>query len=263
MSPARWTLSQALIDVAGDADRWETELDRWRTDIVLAPPPTVLTEDDDRQLPLTLDRSDDRQLLRRHVRRGLTGVTELPGGHDTTSAVTAGPHGRHLTELVIPVIRHAGPAASRHHAAPPARARGEGLFHPGGPWLSLAIPTPPHLQDELLRPPVRAADTDDDQRPGGSELLLALHDRLTAYRDVLPAHLRATCASSLIHMHANRALPSADDEPLIRALAADLVAPPPASCAPPAAPVLRIAEHWPWANELAAARLDDLRRPLG
>ena len=75
-----------------------------------------------------------------------------------------------------------------------------------------------------LRPLVRSADNSGDQRPGGNELFSALRERLTAYRDALPAHLRANCASSLIHMHANRLLPSADDEPLIRALAADLVA---------------------------------------
>jgi thiopeptide-type bacteriocin biosynthesis protein len=373
LSSARWTLPATLTAAARNNQHWDRELDRWRTRTVPRPPRTVLTEDDDRHLPLDLEHDDDRQLLRRYVRRGLASVTEPPGGPNSTGAVVAGPHGRHLVELVIPMIRRSSPPASRLRAPLLARARGEGLFHPGGPWLSLAIPTEPHLQDEVLqslagraddlvecwdswfwlryntpaighhlrarfhgrpdilgghllpalascaaemsgqwlagrmtvecyeqeieryggpaaielaeavfaadsrlvldllpgdsddritaaaqvaatiaravadanpaalagrhldltgrqtmnrlRPRVRAADTDDSE-PGGSELFAVLSRRLTAYRDALPEHRRADCASSLIHMHANRCLSSGDDEPIMRALAADLLARP-------------------------------------
>ena len=76
-----------------------------------------------------------------------------------------------------------------------------------------------------LRPYTRAAEpTDPGHSPDGPRLLATLRESLADYRDVLPAPRRADCASSLIHMHANRLLPSADDEPLVRALAADLIA---------------------------------------
>jgi lantibiotic biosynthesis protein len=46
---------------------------------------------------------------------------------------------------------------------------------------------------------------------------------LAAYRAVLPERMRASCASSVIHMHVNRLLGQADLEPLVRALAGDLL----------------------------------------
>jgi len=49
---------------------------------------------------------------------------------------------------------------------------------------------------------------------------------LTIYRNVLPVDRRVDCASSLIHMHANRLLGSTDAERIARALAADLLARP-------------------------------------
>ncbi|MFF4990609.1 lantibiotic dehydratase [Streptosporangium saharense] len=373
LSPARWTLPPELIAAAGHADQWAIALDQWRTGTIPPPPAVVVTQDDDRQLPLNLDHDLDRELLRRYVRRGLTAVTETPGGSNTIGAVATGPHGRHLAELVIPLIRHAATPTAHRSAGPTVRVRGAGLFHPGGPWLSLAIPTAPHLQDELLlrvgdlaaglaqswdrwfwlryrtaalghhlrvrfhghpeilgsrvlpavadwaaamsdanlagrmvvecydqeieryggtgaiehaehvfavdsrlvlalldqeadgriiasalvaaaitqtvadgdlsaltgrrldrdarqkvnglRATVRAADGDvPDLGPDGKEPLADLLGRLTAYRDALPPHRRADCASSLIHMHANRALPASGDEPLMRALGADLIA---------------------------------------
>ena len=371
LSSARWALPPPLIDAARDPDQWENALQIWRTRTIPAPPPIVLTDDHDRQLPLTLNHPDDRHLLRRYVRRGLAGVRELPGGQDATSAVAAGPGGPHLVELVVPLIRHARPAPVRHRAPLPARSLGEGLFQPGGPWLSLAIPTEPHLQDDVLRglaelaraesrswdswfwlryrtelghhlrvrfhgrpdalggrllpalgtwartrheqrligrmvvecyeqeieryggteatvlaEQVFAADSDlvvsllgeneDDRvavaarvaatiartvagadlaaldgrhldraarqtmnrlrpraraceshhdalRPEHLRLLATLEERLTAYCVAVPTHLRVRCASSLIHMHANRALPLKYDEPILRALAADLL----------------------------------------
>ncbi|HEX5405029.1 MAG TPA: lantibiotic dehydratase [Pseudonocardiaceae bacterium] len=370
LSSARWTFPQAVIDAAGDADRWRRELDKWRTCVVPAPPSTVLTDDMDRWLPLALDHDIDRELLRRYVRRGVTAVVEPPGGAGAESAVVIGPHGPHVAELVIPVMRRADPPPRPHRAVLPARVHGAGLFHPGGPWLSLAVPTAPHLQDELLRgladlveglaehwdtwfwlryrtpelghhlrvrfhghadalagrvlpafaawaetmttqrligrmvvesyeqeteryggpdaieraervfaadsrlvlallpepadrrittaahiaavitrtiaggdraaltgghldrigrhtmdrlrPVARAADTAAD-KPGDRDLFAALHASLIVYRAALPAHLRAACASSLIHMHANRALVAAEDEALVRALARDLI----------------------------------------
>ncbi|WP_285704634.1 lantibiotic dehydratase [Microtetraspora sp. NBRC 16547] len=52
----------------------------------------------------------------------------------------------------------------------------------------------------------------------------ARQDALDSYRDTLNPQQRARCAFSLIHMHANRLLGGNVDEPLARALAADLLA---------------------------------------
>lgn len=46
---------------------------------------------------------------------------------------------------------------------------------------------------------------------------------LTAYHAVVPGERKAQCASSLIHMHVNRLLGRSSLEPLVRALAADLL----------------------------------------
>ena len=45
----------------------------------------MVTDDDDRQLPLDLGRADDRELLRRYARRGLAAVTAPPGGEQAIS----------------------------------------------------------------------------------------------------------------------------------------------------------------------------------
>lgn len=373
LSSARWTLPTTLTSAAANASRFNTELDRWRHSSSFPPPPsTVATDDLDRQLPLALDHDADRELLRRYIRRGLTALIEPPGGEHATGAVALGPLGRHLTELVIPLIRRTDRPTEPHRATPLARTHGEGLFHPGGPWLSLAIPTTPHLQDELLlrladladglaehwdswfwlryhtptlghhlrarfhgqpealggrilpaianwaamtnservagrmtvecyeqeieryggraaiehaertfaadsrlaltllpnavderisaaahiaaliartitdgdlsclagrhlnpaarqtmnrlRPQVRAAQAAFADNPGDMDLVSVLGETLTAYRGALPVSRRVACASSLIHMHVNRVLPATGDEPLVRALAADLIA---------------------------------------
>jgi thiopeptide-type bacteriocin biosynthesis protein len=372
LSPARWTIPAALTSAARDQKKWDTELDLWRSNVVPGLPGIVVTDDADRHLPLDLGLDTDRALLRRYVRRGLTAVTELPGGDGAIQAVATGPLGRHVVELAIPLTRRTDPPAPVHRAHLPPRLFSEGLFLPGGPWLSLAITTPIHCQDELLaglvslaaelkedwdswfwlryRTPelgphlrvrflgepatlggrvlpavsnwvstmtrrrlsggltiepydqeieryggtsairnaenVFAADSqlalalltgDDDQRLTAAALtavtiarivapndLSTLHgrhvdrathqrlsrlrphvraagsrppnlprepwvgllDTLAAYRDILAPARRASCASSLIHMHANRVLTTADDEPLMRALAADLLSRP-------------------------------------
>ncbi|WP_454857614.1 lantibiotic dehydratase C-terminal domain-containing protein [Promicromonospora soli] len=47
---------------------------------------------------------------------------------------------------------------------------------------------------------------------------------LAVYRDAVPANRRAECASSMIHMHANRVGLDRDQEHVARALAAELLA---------------------------------------
>jgi thiopeptide-type bacteriocin biosynthesis protein len=75
-----------------------------------------------------------------------------------------------------------------------------------------------------LRPQARAAGP-AAIRGANAAALTDLYDALAAYRAVLPQARRPACASTLIHMHANRLLADTADEPLARALAADLLAP--------------------------------------
>jgi class I lanthipeptide synthase len=84
-----------------------------------------------------------------------------------------------------------------------------------------------------LRPQVRSTRSQDDTNSPFPSLTdpawTARQDALVSYRNTLkPAH-RPSCASALIHMHANRLLGSADTERMARALATDLLALPPSA----------------------------------
>jgi hypothetical protein len=59
--------------------------------------------------------------------------------------------------------------------------------------------------------------------PPISTLWGAREQALTAYRSVLDPADRVRCASSVIHLHVNRLLGETVREPLIRALAIDLL----------------------------------------
>ena len=149
LAPARWVLPAALVDAAADATAWPAALRRWRVETTPAPPGVVVIDDGDRLLPLDLDRDDDRELLRRHVRRNVRAVTEPLGGPDAVHAVLPGPTGGHLLELVIPLARRNPRPRPGRRAPGPVRDAGVGIHFPGGQWLSLAIRTP---DGELLLP---------------------------------------------------------------------------------------------------------------
>lgn len=100
-------------------------------------------------MPLDLRQADDRELLRRYVRRGLAAVTARPGG-DQTAAVLPGPDGDHLLELVVCLDRTV-PATAPAVAAHPVRHPGEGLCLPGGHWLSLVVQAPAACHEQILR----------------------------------------------------------------------------------------------------------------
>lgn len=80
---------------------------------------------------------------------------------------------------------------------------------------------------DLLRPQVRAAwpalSTGTPVTAVAGPAWCAWRDSLTVYRDSLSDAQRASCASSLIHMSANRLLGILADEAVARALAADLI----------------------------------------
>jgi thiopeptide-type bacteriocin biosynthesis protein len=77
-----------------------------------------------------------------------------------------------------------------------------------------------HVQTRT-RPRSRALD---DATPPHQTLWEARTATLKAYRDLLPASRWVDCASSLIHMHANRILGDNHQERIARALAVDLIA---------------------------------------
>ncbi|SDG99817.1 thiopeptide-type bacteriocin biosynthesis domain-containing protein [Sinosporangium album] len=149
LSPARWVLPPTVIDTAHRAVGWDAALDVWQATAMPAPPQVVVVTDHDRALPIDLRRADDRAMLRRHVRRGITAVTEEPGGSGAVQGVVAGPQGPHALELVVSFARKSSPPVpTRPSAIPQAAARGSHL--PGSRWLSLVIRTPATCQDEVL-----------------------------------------------------------------------------------------------------------------
>lgn len=79
-----------------------------------------------------------------------------------------------------------------------------------------------------LRPHVRSAGQPEGIWPGivaaADPAWVTRQDALAAYRDTLQPEQTPSCASALIHMHANRLLGGTSTEPLARALAADLLA---------------------------------------
>lgn len=149
LSPARWVLPPELTRAVHDRTAWNGALHAWRTAATPPPPDIVVTEDADRRLPLDLRRPDDRELLRRYVRRGVLAVAEQPGGPDAVQAVVSGPTGDHVLELVVPLARCTTVARPARPAAP-VRTAGTGLHLPGGPWLSLAVRGPSHCHDQIL-----------------------------------------------------------------------------------------------------------------
>lgn len=148
LCPASWRLPHPLVAAVGEAARWETELERWRSATVPGLPRVVVVQEADQRIPLDLDDQRDRDLLRRYVRRGAEAVTEEPGGAGAVQGVAKGPDGGHALELVIPFQR------GRSAAAPPRRpppASSEPVVHlPGGRWLSVAMPAPVVHHDDLL-----------------------------------------------------------------------------------------------------------------
>ncbi|MFC4016069.1 lantibiotic dehydratase [Nonomuraea purpurea] len=148
LTPARWTLP-ATVTGAAQAD-WDAALDTWRTTTVPAPPDVVVVREHDRALPVDLRRADDRALLRRYVKRGATAVTEQPGGPGAVQGIMAGPTGAHALELVVSLARAQTPPPLPPLPSVAVRRPGEGLYLPGGRWLSLVIRTPAICQDEVL-----------------------------------------------------------------------------------------------------------------
>ncbi|GAA3239882.1 lantibiotic dehydratase [Actinocorallia longicatena] len=155
LAPARWALPPAVRKASTDRTTWDRHLDHWVQTATPPPPSVIVTDDLDRRLPLDLSRGDDRELLRRYVRAGLTTVAETPGGAGAVQEVVTGPHGRHVLELVIPLTNSTRSLRTQPRPSvikTPCRVRmpGHGRYLPGTDWLSLSIPGPEHYLDDLL-----------------------------------------------------------------------------------------------------------------
>lgn len=158
LAPARWRLPDDLCRAARDRTGWDTALHGWRASTRPALPGTVVLDDANRQLPLDLGRRDDCELLRRYVARGVETVTEPPGGGEAVQAVVPGPAGVHDLEIVVPLSADAGSGPAVATRSPlQVRGAGQGLFLPGGEWLSLAVNAPPSTQDPVLERVVAVA----------------------------------------------------------------------------------------------------------
>jgi thiopeptide-type bacteriocin biosynthesis protein len=150
LAPARWVLPPSLTAAASSKPPWDAALGTWRTGTLPLPPQVVVTDDGDHRLPLDLNCGTDRELLRRYVRRGLAAVCEQPGGPETVQAVIAGPGGRHVLELVVPVGASSLRPPAPPGPVPPVRTGEGGLFLPGGPWLPLVIRAPFTCHEQVL-----------------------------------------------------------------------------------------------------------------
>ena len=152
---AQWRLSSEEVDTRSDASFADT-FDAWRRDWSLAK--EVYLTDGDNRLLLDLDDRDHVAIVREELRRRTPEQTlflqeALPGTHD---AWLPGREGRHIAEVVVPVLRAASPR-TRHHASAVARQRRaavvsahDRLRPPGSDWLYLKLYCPRALEEDLI-----------------------------------------------------------------------------------------------------------------
>lgn len=209
LAPARWRLPDDLRRAARDRTGWGTALRGWRASTRPALPGTVVLGDANRQLPLDLDRRDDCELLRRYIARGVDAVTEPPGGGEAVQAVVPSPAGIHCLEIVVPLSADAGSGPAAAPRSPlQVRGAGQGLFLPGGEWLSLAVNAPPSTQDPVLeRVAVAARDAAGlwdrwfwlryHTAERGHHLRVRFHGEPTALGGQMLPILRQACATAM------------------------------------------------------------------
>ena len=162
LSPAQWRIDalQRAEALPPDDDRFEEMLARWRAEWMV-PRRVYLTTGDNRLL-LDLEApaqvAELREDLRRVRRNGSVLLQEpLPGPEH---AWLEGPAGRHLVELVVPLVQRSAPAASFQPlddppVSVPAAARADRIRPPGSDWLYAKLYGPRNGQDELLAGTIR------------------------------------------------------------------------------------------------------------
>ncbi len=173
LSPARWRLAASGLVGSLSMDEFGDRVSAWCATHGV-PRHVYLGELDNR---LLLDLGDSAGLallqdeLRRHGREdGVVLQEALPGPGD---AWLEGPHGGHLAELVVPLVkRRRGDRSDGHvrrRGAPPPADRSDGhirrrgatppadrLRPPGSDWLYLKLYCPGAAHEELITGPVQA-----------------------------------------------------------------------------------------------------------
>ncbi|SFD61618.1 lantibiotic dehydratase [Streptomyces aidingensis] len=151
LAPARWRLPEELTTTATHRTTWDKALTTWRTDTNPAPPDVVVIHEGDRQLPLDLTQDEDRELLRRSIRRGARTLTEPLHHPDVQDDIVQGAHGRHAVELVVNLTRTTEPTPPRPDPRATPHSPGLHAHLPCSGWLSLALPVPAAYQDTVIR----------------------------------------------------------------------------------------------------------------
>ena len=140
LSPAQWQLTRADLTTGLDAWRY-----RW-----LVPRLVYLASADNRLL-LDLDDDSHRRQLASAVRNGEVTLHEaLPGPEH---AWLPGPRGRHLVEMVVPLVR-VTPSRSRPTIAAPRWTDAKRRRPPGSDWLYVTLDGPPRTEDDLIAGPL-------------------------------------------------------------------------------------------------------------
>lgn len=140
LSRAQWTISKGAF---GDRESDEP-VAAWRN--ARRVPRWIALFDGDNELPLDLEQSTDRDILRRAVKQAETAVVELfpvPGCEIGQSA-----EGAHSGEFLIPFRTTVRPVRRRHHGGAGSQRR---PFGPASPWRYTKIYAGPSQIDRVLK----------------------------------------------------------------------------------------------------------------
>lgn len=168
LRPAQWTLDRSALRIPVEDKALETfskRFDAWRRK--WSPPRAVYLAYGDNRLLLDLDQPDNRAEIRRelanlHPGRSLTLHEALPGPEH---AWLPGPAGRHLCELVVPLVRSPQPQpitsnvfTSLADSIPPRPLKinnAARLKLPGSEWLYVKLYLPADIEDDVITGPLQ------------------------------------------------------------------------------------------------------------
>ncbi|WP_405066404.1 lantibiotic dehydratase [Kribbella sp. NBC_01510] len=154
LSPARWRLGSTDLPTDRSAPKeLDARLDEWRRRWRV--PRLVYLVKGDHRLLLDLDEDTHRaelmEALRAADRRPLVLHEGVPGPDD---AWLIGPHGEHLVELVVPLVRALSeqprPAEGSHSPKAATWSNEQRRRPPGSEWLYLTLDGPRRTEDQLI-----------------------------------------------------------------------------------------------------------------
>jgi thiopeptide-type bacteriocin biosynthesis protein len=157
---ARWRISPGTLPASAGADTFAAALSTWRIKWRL--PRHVYLAHGDNRLLLDLDAADHVELLHDELRKAIAAKNSvfiqegLPGPEH---AWLAGPTGRHLCELVVPLLRrrlNRQPPTHHQRIYPDAVPAVDRIRPPGTDWLYLKLYCPAWRRDEVIGDALRA-----------------------------------------------------------------------------------------------------------